>query len=165
MRNGEILHLYKGKVVYADDTTYEGELKMGKPHGFGLLKQQRAGKVLFTYEGYWADGKKHGRGKMADNTSGVWYDGEWEEDTKHGVGRQFVPEKLWPQYGYNEYDGDWVRNKRDGFGRLRLPNQTVYEGPFKSNVREGKGQIILDPDEKQKEITVEYDDVEEAEKV
>ena len=62
----------KGKTVYADDTTYEGELKMGRPHGYGVLKQQRNGQVLFSYEGNWKDGKKHGKGKMKDFTSGVW---------------------------------------------------------------------------------------------
>ena len=40
----------------------------------------------------------------------------------------------------------------------------MYEGPFRANVREGKGQIILDPDEVQQTITVEYENVDEAEK-
>ena len=40
LKCGEGLHYKKGTINYADDTLYEGELKNGRPHGFGKLVQR-----------------------------------------------------------------------------------------------------------------------------
>lgn len=43
----------QGTVTYADDSTYTGEWKDGKPNGLGIMKY-RSGR---TYIGVWNDGK------------------------------------------------------------------------------------------------------------
>lgn len=40
-----------------------------------------------------------------------------------------------------KYDGDWEAGKMHGKGKLRLPNQSVYEGWFESDLKHGIGKF------------------------
>jgi hypothetical protein len=71
----------RGKYVFADGGTYEGEWSGGEMHG--------RGKYIYddgeTYEGDWIEGEKNGRGKFV-YANGDSYEGEYSDDNQHGRG-------------------------------------------------------------------------------
>lgn len=68
----------QGKIEYANGDVYEGELRDGQPHGWGVLRSPDA-----KHEGEWKNGKKHGKGvlKFADGDA---FEGDWKEGQKIG---------------------------------------------------------------------------------
>ena len=71
-----------GKLIFADQATYEGEFHENKPHGTGKFKD--ADGVI--YEGSYKNGVKNGKGKLTDkdgNATDVEYvDGKLKPDEK-----------------------------------------------------------------------------------
>lgn len=55
---------------YADGTVYEGYMKNGKPHGYGVLEWGRIDNHL-KYTGEFENGKMHGRGKVRGHGKGT----------------------------------------------------------------------------------------------
>ena len=75
------------ETIVFSDGTYTGQVKDGKPHGYGVYLYKQA-EVLpgttasggdFKYEGYWQEGKKHGEGVMT-YPEGYTRRGTWEND-------------------------------------------------------------------------------------
>lgn len=105
-----IIYLLKGDFVmnsitgtgtyrWPDRTSYEGEVKEGYRHGYGVFRRNQT-----TYAGQWVRGKRHGKVTMGvanlllttptqgrlDYGSGSYYEGEWCNDTENGRGtRQY----------------------------------------------------------------------------
>ncbi|CAD7942640.1 unnamed protein product [Amoebophrya sp. A120] len=168
MKAGESLHMYEGKAIYADDSAYEGTFQFGKPHGTGRLVQraeQDGGEFrdIYHYDGEWADGQRNGEGESVDHTSNIVYRGQWKQDKKNGFGKQVVPPDKYDAFGYKWYEGEWEEDKRHGYGQIMLPTDIVYRGPFRDNLREGRGVLCAEDMEKtRREVVVEYDNFGEA---
>lgn len=92
----------KGICQFADGSTYEGEWKNGKFHGFGCFTGPLG---RMTYVGEFRDGKRHGRGEY--NSPMVCYKGGWKDDKKHGAGIARVT-------GCGEFQGMWKEGNPDG---------------------------------------------------
>jgi hypothetical protein len=56
-------------------STYKGEMRLGRPHGYGVYRFADGD----IYEGSWHDGKRHGFGRQWF-AHGESYIGEWELD-------------------------------------------------------------------------------------
>ncbi|CAD7950326.1 unnamed protein product [Amoebophrya sp. A25] len=173
MKAGEKLHMYKGTALYADNTIYSGEMKMGKFHGFGKLTQRKEDEqypgefeMLYEYEGNWKEGLRHGYGSANDNTTKITYVGQYTTDLKDGRGKQVMPPDRWESAGYKFYDGDWVMDRREGYGAMMMPTDILYRGGYIDNLREGHGALYLAEELGQqgpgKEISVSYESYEEA---
>ena len=74
---------------------YKGEIKNGKPEGFGNLTSSDGEK----YVGEWKDGKKYGQGTYIYH-HGFKYVGEWKDNKKHGQGTYTLTDG-------NRFEGEW----------------------------------------------------------
>ena len=88
-----------------DSSTYEGEIKKGKPHGRGVLKYSNGSK----YVGEFQEGKCQGQG-MLTCCDGTTYEGEWVENHMHGRGKlisyDYVQDGFWHMSEYECDIGD-----------------------------------------------------------
>lgn len=116
----------KGKKVYSNGDTYEGEFENRRLHGQGTYKTKE-GQV---YVGQFAKGYYSGRGKITF-PNGDTYEGDWLQNQRSGKGKAI----------YNDgeiYEGDWLADKRNGVGRSAYANGDIYSGGWVNNIREGK---------------------------
>ena len=86
---------------------YNGEIKNGKPEGFGNLTSSDGEK----YVGEWKDVKKYGQGTYIYH-HGFKYVGEWKDNKKHGQGTYTLTDG-------NRFEGEW----KDG----KQWNLTIYD--------------------------------------
>jgi len=96
--------------TFGDDKVqpkYKGEIKNGKPEGFGNLTSSDGEK----YVGEWKDGKKYGQGTNIYH-HGFKYVGEWKDNRKHGQGTYTLTDG-------NRFEGEW----KDG----KPWNLTIYD--------------------------------------
>uniref|UniRef100_A0A8D2Q640 ALS2 C-terminal like n=1 Tax=Varanus komodoensis TaxID=61221 RepID=A0A8D2Q640_VARKO len=91
------------------DAAYEGEWRLGKPHGKGTLM--------------WPDGRN--------------YVGDFEEGLEHGFGICLVP--CASEDRYDCYKCHWREGRRSGYGICEYGNEVVYKGYFKEDLRHGFG--------------------------
>ena len=132
---------------------YDGGLKDGLPHGFGIWKHSSgvyyAGDFYeglwhgrgtwihpegIKYAGEWRKGEYHGRGTLI-LLSGARYDGFWFEGKKHGPGIY-----RWPDG--QTYTGWWAFDRHEGFGILENPDGFSYRGDWHDGRRNGEGSAI-----------------------
>ena len=78
---------------------YTGEIKNGKPEGFGILTSSDGEK----YEGEFKDGEKYGQGTYTYH-HGFKYVGEWKDNKKHGQGKYTLTDG-------NRFEGEWKEGK------------------------------------------------------
>jgi hypothetical protein len=71
----------KKAYVYSDGTTYEGEWKNSKRHGFGVWVRPDGTR----YVGEWENNKPNGEGILF-NADGSKYTGAWKDGRRHGQG-------------------------------------------------------------------------------
>ena len=156
------LNLEYGEKKY-DNDKYQGELKNGKPEGFGkytwgnnkcYIGQWKNGKkegkgakynmstlpgniikYFMTYDGYFVNDKYDGEGKYIW-TNGEYYIGQWSKGERNGKGIDYYKD------GTIRYDGDFVNGKYQGNGKYILKNGEYYIGQFLNGVRHGKGQLF-----------------------
>ena len=89
--------------TFGDDKVqpkYKGEIKNGKPEGFGNLTSSDGEK----YVGEWKDGKKYGQGTYIYH-HGFKYVGEWKDNKKHGQGTYTLTDG-------NRFEGEWKDGKQ-----------------------------------------------------
>lgn len=118
---------------------YEGQIKDGKPHGFGIMHWLTSGEV---YEGYWENGIMHGEGtlKMEDLSvySGGFLYGKFDGEGQIVEADQSMTKGTFKQgiisgrgvYKYRpnnpekreEYVGEFWAGKPHGFGTLKYIN-------------------------------------------
>jgi len=110
-----------------DGQRYKGDLRNGKPHGYGVFKTSDGAR----YEGQWDQGQRSGKGRYIDS-SGASYEGEWKEHDKSGKGVEIYPDKA-------RYDGDFVKGCKHGVGRYTTSTGATYEGQFKQDKYDGEG--------------------------
>ena len=65
----------KGKLIWADGSTYDGFWQDDVRHGVGIFTNADG----HFYNGKWKSGKKHGKG-VQNNEDGSSFEGEWFED-------------------------------------------------------------------------------------
>lgn len=127
-----------GTINYSNGDSYEGAIKDGKPHGYGIWRSYdnccfrglyndgapqygafRNPKGI-NYFGNWKNWKKNGYGKGADCNNAT-YTGMWVNDKRSGKG---VME--WPDG--DKYEGDWVDGKMTGYGTYFYSDGTIKTG-------------------------------------
>jgi len=116
-----------GTVKYDNGAKYQGQLRNGKPHGYGThswpngdryigdwIDDQRNGHGTYSwpngdrYAGAWTDSKKTGHGTYTWR-DGRKYVGQWQGDKKHGIGNL-----IWtPDH---QYVGEWSDDTMHGRG-------------------------------------------------
>ncbi|MNT04506.1 MORN repeat protein [compost metagenome] len=99
----------KVTVKYSSGAVYYGEVKNGKPSGFGTMTWSK-NKV---YEGSWVNGQRSGYGKLTT----VSRDGETVKK--------------------EEYIGNWSMDKKDGEGKMVMKS-TTNSRPAENSVQQGK---------------------------
>ena len=123
-----------GPYRYPDGSTYLGQFKSGKRHGFG---QWISSSGHCIYEGLWLDDEESLYGRTI-NRNGDVYKGEMRKGKFHGYG------ELRKQDGYS-YQGYWFQGFQDANGDETFPDNSVYSGEFKTGKRHGKG-VLIEPD-------------------
>ena len=89
----------EGALVFlGGEGVYEGGMRSGKPHGYGVLTWSNG----FRYEGELYQGMQHGTGTLI-RANGERYEGGWREGKPHGRG-------TYTAAGGETYEGAW----RDG---------------------------------------------------
>lgn len=90
-------------ITYSDKSSYVGQCKEFKRHGFGKFQQGD-----LTFEGHWEMDKKHGIGKLLEGSS-IYYTGRWKNNKKEGLFCVSFPDK---QSVYREYQNDVLISER-----------------------------------------------------
>ncbi|KPA80549.1 hypothetical protein ABB37_04755 [Leptomonas pyrrhocoris] len=147
--SGEALHVHdknqkpvkdgKGRYAWASSgAVYEGEWKLGRPHGHGVMTVP--GKDGYEYTGDFVEGQRCGRGRCSF-ANGRTFDGEWKGDEMNGVGTVRGAPGV---DDYEEYSGHFKVGKRSGpDGKCVYFNGDVYEGAWLAGKRQGMGEWQL----------------------
>lgn len=140
----------KGSLYYNDGVIYEGHVKNGLRHGYGVLKEYK-----ITYKGTWVNDKLSGKveaeldgdryiGVFDENNrlngngvfigkNGSKYEGEFKNSVFEGQG-------IYTSNG-NKYVGQFSKHRFNGKGVLYLNDGSKYVGNFVFNKIEGKGTM------------------------
>lgn len=102
---------------------YRGQIQDGKPHGHGVLTQEKDGD---QYEGHFDAGKFDGKG-VASYDQLDMYDGEWKDGKYHGHGVRSY------DYGSSRYDGQWQDGKKHGYGIYSYADGTMKCGQWEQD--------------------------------
>ena len=126
----------RGSVEFVD--VYEGEVKDGLKHGYGIMKYL-SGNV---YEGEWKDDKKNGKGTLkyaiyngTKKVKEIVHEGEWKDDIRNGPGVETIKtaDKVYV------FKGEWKDDIRNGQFTVTFPNGDVYEGGLYGTSASGQG--------------------------
>ncbi len=154
--DGEIIDYCTVRVIRPEllkwnNGLYDGELKDGKPHGFGTWesddesykglwwqgRKQGYGVYIYSdgskYAGEWLAGQRSGQGEW-QGADGEKYIGDFKDDLRHGEGK-------WEESSGELYTGTWQEGLIQGTGIYTWPDGTVYEGDFVKGKKEGQGTI------------------------
>ena len=114
---------------------YEGEIKNGKPDGFGILTyidlvscRPVCGK---KYVGEFKDGLRHGQGTHTWS-EGSMYVGKYKDGKRNGQGTMTYSSG-------NKYVGEWKDGVVHGQGKHTWSEGDKYVGEFKNGMRNGQG--------------------------
>ncbi|MCU7549849.1 protein kinase [Chitinophagaceae bacterium LB-8] len=104
-----------------DEYNYYGEVKNGKPHGYGIAKYTKGD----VYEGYYKNGKMSGEGTYTWE-NGSQYIGQRKNDKRDGYGT-FIYEDG------SKYAGEWKNGVQSGEGKIYdSDGNLLYEGRFEN---------------------------------
>jgi hypothetical protein len=139
------------KVVYDNDTVYEGEFINGKKEGKGkmdygegemyeggFVNDVREGKGRYDWPdgsfqiGNWLNNEMHGPGIMLNTEKGDYYTGEFAYGNYTGNGTMVYGDE-------STYEGYWLYDKRHGQGKYTYKNGNFYEGEWQNDKKHGKG--------------------------
>ena len=114
---------------------YEGEIKNGKPDGFGILTYINLVSCRPVCEkkfvGEFKDGLRHGQGTHTWS-EGSMYVGKYKDGKRNGQGTMTYSS------GYR-YVGEWEYGKRNGQGKHTWSEGDKYVGEFKDGMRNSQG--------------------------
>ncbi len=113
----------EGEFIFADGSSYVGELAQEKPDGFGKRKFLNGD----IYEGDFRNGRQSGEGTMVyrGNPSLRKYEGAWAADKRHGRGTL--------EYGNGDIrSGLWTNDSLER-GSLEDKSGVVYTGIWERN--------------------------------
>ena len=118
-------------IRFFDGGTYEGDVRQGKPNGFGMHTSKQ-GK---TYQGQWLNGERNGFGKTIRGTA-ILYEGSFADNKRSGFGRLTYPNS-------ETYEGEWLAGQMHGFGENVWADGSRYEGYWEFGERSGFGIMTL----------------------
>lgn len=130
----------KQNIKYTKGNRYEGEMKNGMRHGYGIYFYQNGDR----YEGWWECNIKNGMGTFFYK-DGSLYVGQWSNNDKNGLGTFYYKSG-------DKYNGNFLNNKRHGKGCYISSDNSKYIGYFKSNQKHGKGIMYFSKGKIAKEI-------------
>lgn len=117
-----------GKIVWNDNSAYEGDWFEDNAHGKGIF-YHNTGEI---YDGEWKYSKANGKG-IYILPDGTKYQGDWKDDYQEGLGIET----------YNDgtiYIGNFKNGEKEGYGKISISNGNYYEGEWKNNHIHGKGK-------------------------
>ena len=149
--------------VFADGSSYEGNIREGLRHGIGTSIDTNGS----CYEGDWENDKLHGKGKCSINAGSVFdilfatwssldkiefgkqlnidprqtyleYEGDFKEGKMHGYGKQICLDEGPSSNVF--YEGSWKDNRMHGYGILKQANGSSYKGDWQEDKRHGYGK-------------------------
>ena len=120
----------KGKMVWSDESFYDGHWFMGKKHGLGTYKKSDGS----IYDGEFRDDLENGHGNFT--STGFEYTGEFRGGVKHGHGTMKFQNK-------DVYTGEFCDDTMNGHGTLKKEDQSTYEGDFCNGLYHGLGTLVL----------------------
>ena len=112
--------------TWPDGTKYEGDMKDGKPHGYGRKVYRNK-----IHVGQFLNGKRHGRG-ITRMQNGAVYRGEFKDNVPDGEGVETLKSG-------KKYVGSFKNNKKHGYGEETYPSGRQYKGYWKNDKYHGKG--------------------------
>lgn len=116
-----------GRAVYKNGNMYEGNYENGLRQGYGVYKFSDGER----YEGEWYQDQQHGKGIYYFSNNNK-YDGYWFRDYQHGNGVMYY-------FNGDKYDGEWNKDQRSGKGTYTFANGAYYKGEWKNDKKDGKG--------------------------
>jgi hypothetical protein len=147
---------WKGRLVWSNGDSYEGEFLNDFRHGTGTCVSPTG----WSYTGQWARGQPAGRG-IELHENGGRYEGEFKAGMREGQGRQTEVDgsvlegdwkagqlnghcKIREALGHN-YEGMCAAGGRSGHGRYEnAADGSVYEGDFKDSLFHGQGRMTAE---------------------
>lgn len=130
---------------------YKGQVKDGKPHGNGKMKDEDG-----VFQGTFANGEKV-KGALFYKDGSI-YDGEWDENVFHGKGKYFENGKIildglfkhemfykGKRYYRDRtvYEGEYEDEQPQGHGVIVYPHGKKYEGEFDEGLIVGPGKVTF----------------------
>ena len=140
----------RGKMVFENFDTYEGDWLNGEMDGFGTYKFWDKSKDQFSkqiYDGQFKHGVREGVGIMKYSNGDV-YNGNWQNNYRTGDGICYfadgcVFQGLWKfdkmirgvfrRPNGEIYDGEIKNGRFEGYGKYYWPNGKWFEGIFVQN--------------------------------
>ncbi|MGO4888061.1 hypothetical protein ACJ2A9_09910 [Anaerobacillus sp. MEB173] len=116
-----------GRIEISSFQSYEGEIKKGKPHGYGSMYTVAVdGAPYLLYEGQFEEGAFAGSGTRYHPNGRIQYEGEWDDFVYHGNGKLFSEEGTLLYEGGFKYGFEYADKGKiyDYSGNL------IYEGSF-----------------------------------
>lgn len=130
----------KQTIKYTNGNRYEGDVKNGHRHGYGVYYYHNGDR----YEGWWENNEKSGVGTFYYK-DGSLYVGQWEGNEKNGLGRFYYR-------GGDKYYGTFQKGKRNGKGCYISHDNSRFIGYFKGNMKHGKGIMYFSKGKIAKEL-------------
>ena len=122
---------------------YEGQIKNGKMHGFGIFYNTNGGK---QYEGQFFEDKRHGQGILYMG-AGDRYEGEFFNGKMNGYGTRYFPNG-------DKYTGQFRSSRMHGRGTYYYANGEKFKGWFENGYRTNEGNFYDANGNKKKEIYI-----------
>ena len=120
----------KGTCHYSNGNVYDGEWRMGAPHGDGQ-KRYANGDV---YSGPWRYGKRDGPDGTYRFANGHEYAGSYLDDDCSGLGTFTTAQG-------DSYVGGWLLGKKHGTGTERLRDGQTFNGTWEHGKKQGLGVL------------------------
>ena len=134
----------QGKMTYANGETYEGDWRLGKRNGKGILRYKN-GKI--KYDGEWKEDKRHGYGSSY-GIIGNRYEGFFSNDKNFGKGTYYnsngdstvaISTDYYSCKGTRYYKngetitGEWVKGYKEGKFVHKYPNGNIINEYYKKD--------------------------------
>ncbi|BFZ13116.1 hypothetical protein BsWGS_16154 [Bradybaena similaris] len=116
-------------VVHERREAYVGEKHNHLRDGYGTYIYDNQ---FFRYEGQWTKGIKHGHGKFIMK-DGTYYEGQFVNGEINGNGYKYSA------HAQSKYTGQFVDGEMHGDGCMVYKNDSVYDGQWYWNKRQGFG--------------------------
>lgn len=84
-RAGEAAGLHPDVIAWGSSASYSGEVRNGRPDGYGVMLFRRGAEIEGWYRGEFANGARTGHG-MGMAEDGLVWSGEWKHDEACGLG-------------------------------------------------------------------------------
>ena len=122
---------------------YEGSLRAGMFHDFGIFTYGRSGHDGGSYAGNYRGGLRHGRGKRVFSNGNVYggYSGQTALASAKKCGDLLFSGTSTEPHKPHRADGDFFQNYMSGEGTMTYVSGDVYVGDWKFDRPNGNGVI------------------------